>query len=54
MKYIAGSVLFGLWGRLVSMTVLEETGSAVLAALSFSLTVAAMIWGFDQRRRLDE
>jgi hypothetical protein len=53
MRYIAGSLLFGLWGWLVSMTILEETGSVVLAALSFGLTVAGMIWGFDQRAKHD-
>ena len=54
MRYIAGAVLFGLWGWLVSMVLLKETGSAALAALSFGLTVAGMIWGFEQRGRIDE
>jgi hypothetical protein len=54
MKYLAGATLFGTIGWLFGQSVLERTGSDVLAALIFGLTVAAMVWGFDLRRQLDE
>jgi len=53
-KYLMASTLFGTIGWLVSAAVLDYTGNTVLTALIFGLTVAAMIWGFDLRRRLDE
>ena len=53
MKYLAGATLFGTVGWLAATAVLERTGSTVLAALIFGLTVAVMQWGFELRRVMD-
>ena len=52
-KYLAAATLFGMFGWLVGASVLDATGSDALAGLCFGCTVAVMVWGFDQRRRLD-
>ena len=53
MRFVAGAALFGTVGWLAGTAVLERTGSDVLAALIFGLTVAVMQWGFELRGRLD-
>jgi len=54
MRYLLAAPMFGTIGWLFGQSVLEQTGSDVLAALIFGLTVAVMQWGFDLRRRLDD
>lgn len=53
MRYLLVAPFFGLFGYLVAQSALERTGCEVLAGLLFGLTVSAMVWGFDFRRRLD-
>jgi len=53
-RLIAAGTMFGMWGWLASMAVLQETGSDALAGLSFGLVVALIVWAFDKRRGLDD
>lgn len=53
MTYLLRGTAFGTVGWLVVLTVLERTGSEVLAALCAGGTCALLVWGFDLRRRLD-
>ena len=53
MRFVAGAALFGAVGWLAGTAALERTGSDVLAALGFGLTVAVMQWGFELRGKLD-
>lgn len=53
MRFLTAGTLFGMVGWLVSMAILERTGSDMLAALSFGFTASVLVWGFDLRRRLD-
>jgi len=52
-RVLAAAALFGTFGWVASMAVLEHTGSDALAALGFGLTVAVMQWGFELRGKLD-
>ena len=53
MKYLLVAPMFGMWGWLASMAVLEKTGSDAVAGLCFGLVVAVMHWGFNQRGKFD-
>lgn len=53
MRYIAAGTLVGMFGWLAAEAVRVSTGSEALAALCFGLTASLIVWGFEQRRRLD-
>lgn len=53
MRFLMAGTLVGMFGWMVAESVRVQTGSESLAALCFGLTASLIVWGFEQRRRLD-